>query len=96
VWRTVGLYALCGEDERDLQRRFDRLKECSPKGVMDGVDLAEFRKGRLVGTVDDVREQLAEWDALGVEMMILGVGAVPFQVSAIDDAELLLSLAASA
>jgi alkanesulfonate monooxygenase SsuD/methylene tetrahydromethanopterin reductase-like flavin-dependent oxidoreductase (luciferase family) len=96
VWRTVGLYALCGEDERDLQRRFDRLKENSTTGVVDGVDLEEFRKGRLVGTVDEVREQLGEWDALGVETIVLGVGAVPFQVSTVDDVDLLLSLAAPA
>ena len=55
MWRTLGLYALCGEDERDLERRFDRLREQSPTGVLDGIDLATFRVGRLVGTVDEVR-----------------------------------------
>ncbi|HEV7524820.1 MAG TPA: LLM class flavin-dependent oxidoreductase [Acidimicrobiia bacterium] len=90
MWRTLGLYALCGEDERDLERRFDRLRSVSPPGVLDGVDLATFRVGRLVGTVDEVRAQVAEWDALGVDTLILGVGAVPFQVSTPDDVELLL------
>jgi alkanesulfonate monooxygenase SsuD/methylene tetrahydromethanopterin reductase-like flavin-dependent oxidoreductase (luciferase family) len=91
VWRTLGLYALCGENERDLEQRFSRLKATSPPGVLDDVDLASFRKGRLVGTVEEVREQVREWDALGVETIVLGVGAVPFQVSSsIDDVELLL------
>jgi alkanesulfonate monooxygenase SsuD/methylene tetrahydromethanopterin reductase-like flavin-dependent oxidoreductase (luciferase family) len=90
VWRTLGLYALCGEDERDLEQRFTRLKATSPPGVLDDVDLASFRKGRLVGTVDEVRAQVSEWDALSVETIVLGVGAVPFQVSSIDDVELLL------
>ena len=27
VTRSLGLYALCGEDERDLERRFERLQE---------------------------------------------------------------------
>ena len=90
MWRTLGLYALCGEDERDLERRFDRLREQSPKGVLDGVDLATFRVGRLVGTVHEVRAQLREWEGLGVDTLVLGVGAVPFQVSARDDVELLL------
>ncbi len=90
VWRTLGLYALCGEDERDLEQRFTRLKATSPAGVLDDVDLASFRKGRLVGTVEEVRAQVREWDALGVETIVLGVGAVPFQVSTIDDVELLL------
>jgi alkanesulfonate monooxygenase SsuD/methylene tetrahydromethanopterin reductase-like flavin-dependent oxidoreductase (luciferase family) len=90
VWRTLGLYALCGEDERDLERRFERLRKLSPPGVLDGVDLATFRTGRLVGTVDEVRAQVRLWENLGVDTLILGVGAVPFQVSAPDDVELLL------
>jgi alkanesulfonate monooxygenase SsuD/methylene tetrahydromethanopterin reductase-like flavin-dependent oxidoreductase (luciferase family) len=90
LWRTLGLYALCGEDERDLEQRFDRMKAHAPAGVMDGVDLPSFRKGRLVGTIEEVRAQVREWDALGIETLILGVGAVPFHVSSTDDVELLL------
>ncbi len=95
MWRTLGLYALCGEDERDLERRFARLCETSPKGVLDGVDLATFRQGRLVGTVDEIRAQVRAWEALGVDTLVLGVGAVPFQVSAPDDVELLLEACTS-
>jgi alkanesulfonate monooxygenase SsuD/methylene tetrahydromethanopterin reductase-like flavin-dependent oxidoreductase (luciferase family) len=90
MWRTLGLYALCGESERDLERRFDRLRTCSPPGVLDGIDLATFRTGRLVGTVEQVREQIAAWEALGVETIMLGAGAVPFQIGSRDDVELLL------
>ena len=57
---------------------------------MDAFDLASFRQGRLVGTVDEVRAQVAGWEALGVDTIILGVGAVPFQVGTADDVELLL------
>jgi len=95
VWRTLGLYALCGEDERDLERRFERLREVSPKGVLDGVDLAEFRTGRLVGTVDEVRDQVGSWAELGIDTLILGAGAVPFQISSADDVELLLEACTS-
>lgn len=85
VWRTLGLYALCGEDEADLRRRYERLRELSPPGVVP-MDLAEYRaSGRLVGTVEQVREQVAAWSALGVETLVVGVGAVPFQVSTLDD-----------
>ena len=90
VWRTLGLYALCGENERDLARRFDRLQQLSPPGVLD-IDLEEFRKGRLVGTVAEVQEQVGEWSELGVDTLIVGAGAVPFQVSTPDDVELLVS-----
>ena len=35
VTRSLGLYTLCGEDERDLERRFERLQAVSPAGVLD-------------------------------------------------------------
>jgi len=89
VWRTLGLYALVGEDERDLARRFERLAVTSPPGVVTG-GLDQWRVGRLVGTVDEVRDQVREWRTLGVETLVLGVGAVPFQVGAPDDVELAL------
>jgi alkanesulfonate monooxygenase len=87
--RSLGLYALCGTDEHDLERRFLRLVERTPKGVIDGMPLAEWRQGRLVGTVEQIREQAATWRDLGVESLILGVGALPFQVSDLEDVELL-------
>ena len=89
VWQSIGLYALCGENESDLQRRFDRMVERTPAGVIDGVTLDEWRVGRLVGTVEQVREQVAGWADLGVETVICGPGALPFQVAALDDVELL-------
>jgi alkanesulfonate monooxygenase SsuD/methylene tetrahydromethanopterin reductase-like flavin-dependent oxidoreductase (luciferase family) len=92
VWRTLGLYALCGEDERDLSRRFELMRANSPPGVLDGVDLAEFRRGKLIGTVDEVRAQVAEWEGLGVETLVLGVGVVPFHVTSVDDIAMFASL----
>jgi probable F420-dependent oxidoreductase len=89
VTRSLGLYALCGEDEADLARRFERLRACSPPGVLDGVSLDEWRVGRLVGTVDEVRAQTEVWEELGIETLIVGAGAVPFAVAAVDDVELL-------
>jgi alkanesulfonate monooxygenase SsuD/methylene tetrahydromethanopterin reductase-like flavin-dependent oxidoreductase (luciferase family) len=89
VWRSLGLYALCGEDEADLARRFERLRANTPPGVLDGTALDDWRAGRLVGTVEQVREQVAGWEALGVETIILGVGAVPFHLGAADDVGLL-------
>jgi probable F420-dependent oxidoreductase len=86
-WRSLGLYALCGEDEADLARRFDRLRELSPPGILDHVTLDEWRVGRLVGTVEQVREQVSAWAELGVETIILGPGCVPFQMVALEDLE---------
>jgi alkanesulfonate monooxygenase SsuD/methylene tetrahydromethanopterin reductase-like flavin-dependent oxidoreductase (luciferase family) len=92
VWRTLGLYALCGEDERDLARRFELMRANSPPGVLDGVDLAEFRVGKLVGTVEEVRAQVGEWEGLGIDTLVLGVGVVPFHVTSADDVAMFGSL----
>jgi alkanesulfonate monooxygenase SsuD/methylene tetrahydromethanopterin reductase-like flavin-dependent oxidoreductase (luciferase family) len=89
VWRSLGLYALCGEDQADLERRFERLKASTPAGVLDGVSLEQWRVGRLVGTVQEVREQAEEWESLGVETIIIGAGALPFQVGDLDDVTML-------
>jgi probable F420-dependent oxidoreductase len=99
VWRSLGLYALVGENEDDLAARFERLRAATPPGVLDHVTLDEWRRGRLVGTVEQVREQVAGWADLGVETIIVGAGAVPFQVGSLDDvealAEALISIPAS-
>ena len=88
VTRSLGLYTLCGEDERDLERRFERLGRVTPRGARP-VTLEQWREGRLVGTAEQVREQAAAWAGLGVETLIVGLGAVPFAVTALDDVELL-------
>jgi alkanesulfonate monooxygenase SsuD/methylene tetrahydromethanopterin reductase-like flavin-dependent oxidoreductase (luciferase family) len=89
VWRSVGLYALVGEDEADLARRFERLRSGTPSGVLDAMTLDEWRVGRLVGTVEQVREQAAAWEELGVETLIVGPGALPFHVVSLDDVDAL-------
>ena len=74
VWRSLGLYTLVGENETDLTRRFDRLRAATPPGVLDELTLDDWRVGRLVGTVEQVGEQAAEWAELGVETLIAGAG----------------------
>lgn len=88
VTRSVGLYALAGEDEADLARRYRRLQELSP-GVLDGVELSTWRVGRLVGTVEQVAEQVHRWESLGVSSLVLSAGAMPFALASGEDVELL-------
>jgi alkanesulfonate monooxygenase SsuD/methylene tetrahydromethanopterin reductase-like flavin-dependent oxidoreductase (luciferase family) len=86
VTRSLGLYALVGDDEPDLRRRFERLKQLSPPGLLAGsvsersgsTTLDEWRRGRLVGTVEEVREQLDTWAGLGVAELIVTTGAAPW------------------
>jgi alkanesulfonate monooxygenase SsuD/methylene tetrahydromethanopterin reductase-like flavin-dependent oxidoreductase (luciferase family) len=87
VTRSLGLYALAGEDRRDLERRYERMRRLAPGGMLDAVTLDEWKVGRLVGTVSEVAEQAAGWRALGVAELILGAGPLPFSVAALDDLE---------
>jgi probable F420-dependent oxidoreductase len=89
VRRTLGLYALAGEDGRDLAARYERMRTEAPGGMLDRVPLEEWRAGRLVGTPDQLAEQVAGWKALGVAEIIVSAGPLPFSVSDRDDLELL-------
>ncbi len=88
VTRSVGLSTLVGDDDSDLLRRFRHLCDKAPTtaGTLD-----EWRRGRLVGTVDEVGRQLEEWAALGVDTVVLGVGAAPFSATGLDDMAMLAS-----
>jgi probable F420-dependent oxidoreductase len=88
VTRSLGLNTLVGEDGRDLERRFRRLQERSLPGLVDGVSLDEWRRGRLVGTVGEVVEELAAWRSLGVDSLIVTLAATPFSVISPDDVDL--------
>jgi alkanesulfonate monooxygenase SsuD/methylene tetrahydromethanopterin reductase-like flavin-dependent oxidoreductase (luciferase family) len=88
VWRSLGLYALCGHDQADLERRFARMRHTMPAGVVNGT-VDEWREGRLVGTVDEIRAQRDQWEKLGVETLIVGAGPLPFSITALDDVEVL-------
>jgi len=85
---SLGLDTLVGADEADLRRRFERLRNLSPPGVLDSTTLDEWRRSRLVGTPEQVRQQIDRWAELGVEELIVGAGAVPFAVTDPDDVSL--------
>jgi alkanesulfonate monooxygenase SsuD/methylene tetrahydromethanopterin reductase-like flavin-dependent oxidoreductase (luciferase family) len=90
VTRTLGLTALVGENEVDLRRRFEARMAATPPGVISE-SFEEQRKGRLVGTVEQVREQLGAWRDLGVSTLVVNLGALPFGVPDPDDLELVAS-----
>jgi len=87
--RTLGLYALAGEDERDLALRYERMRTDAPGGMLDRVPLDQWRTGRLVGTPEQIADQVAGWAGLGVAELIVSAGPLPFSVSGLDDLELL-------
>jgi len=80
VRRSVGLYAVVGEDERDLDARWRALQRWTPGGALDGSDPVSWGRDKLVGTPEQVIERLAAFADLGVEEMIVSVGSLPFAV----------------
>ncbi len=93
--RSVGVYVLTGKDTADIKRRFERLIDRTPVGVLtDGktgsaVSWDEFRASRFAGTTTEVVDRLGELADLGVEEVIVTLGALPFQLSDVEDIELL-------
>lgn len=93
VTRSVNRLALVGHDEADLRRRWEELGRVSAPGVLRGMSLDDYRQGRLVGTVAQVREQLGAWEARGVATLVVSLGALPFTVTGFDALELMASAA---
>jgi probable F420-dependent oxidoreductase len=93
--RSVGAYALAGRDEADVRLRFERLVDATPRGILKAssaggaVSWEEFRKDRVAGTVGEVVDRLGRLEEMGAEEVIVGLGAVPFQVADEDDVELI-------
>jgi probable F420-dependent oxidoreductase len=85
VSRSLGLYALVGWTEGDLEYRFGRMQEFAPGGMLDGVSLDQWRQDRLVGTTEEVAAQVAAWEELGIESLIVSAGPLPFSVCDPDD-----------
>jgi alkanesulfonate monooxygenase SsuD/methylene tetrahydromethanopterin reductase-like flavin-dependent oxidoreductase (luciferase family) len=80
VRRSLGLTTLIGRDAEDLVARWRRLQAWMPGGALDGAELRDWAASRLVGTPDQVLEQLRGWEARGVEQVVCGFGGVPFSV----------------
>jgi probable F420-dependent oxidoreductase len=76
---SVGLYTVLGEDERDLVRRWGELERWMP-GALAGQAMGEWRADALVGTVPEVRERVAAFEALGVEEIVVAPAPLPFAI----------------
>jgi probable F420-dependent oxidoreductase len=92
--RSVGAYLLAGRDDADLTRRFERLVERTPDGVLlveetgRALSFDEFRHRGIVGTPDYVVDRLGRLEEMGAEEVVVSLGALPFQVADLEDIEL--------
>jgi alkanesulfonate monooxygenase SsuD/methylene tetrahydromethanopterin reductase-like flavin-dependent oxidoreductase (luciferase family) len=75
---SLGLFTVVGEDEADLARRYELMRERLPPGVVDAVPLEGLRRDGLVGTPADVLERLERFAALGVGELVVGPAPVWF------------------
>lgn len=80
VHRSVGLYTLVGEDEKDLVSRYRALQRWTPGNALDGELLDDWGRDKLVGTPEQVHERLAAFASHGVEEMIISAGSLPFAI----------------
>lgn len=100
--RSVGVYLLAGTDEGDVRRRFERLAEATPKGVLQArlngaaVSWEEFRRHHVAGAVGEVTDELGRLRDLGVEEVVVTLGTLPFQLGDEEDVELVGSEIAAA
>jgi probable F420-dependent oxidoreductase len=77
---SVGLYGLIAEDERTLSDLWRRARGAMPGGALDGESLEDWCADTLSGTPERVRERVAEWEAAGVEEIVLSPWVLPFAV----------------
>jgi probable F420-dependent oxidoreductase len=80
VARSLGLYTLVGEDERDLVARYRALQRWMPGGGLDGELLDDWARDKLVGTPEAVIHRLADFAAMGVGEFIVSAASLPFAI----------------
>ncbi|MCI0633336.1 MAG: LLM class flavin-dependent oxidoreductase [Actinobacteria bacterium] len=68
---SLGLFTVVGEDEADVVRRYELMRERLPAGVVDAVPLDELRVDGLVGTPGQVLGRLERFATLGVSELIV-------------------------
>lgn len=86
--RTVGLYALLGEDEPAAREAFARGRAAMPGGAMDDDTYERWCDETLSGTPDRVLGRLRVLEDLGVEEVVVAPWVLPFAVPRPEQVEL--------
>lgn len=68
---SLGLYTVVGEDDADVERRWETMRDVLPPGVADAVGLETLRSEGLAGTPEQVLERLSAFAALGVGELVV-------------------------
>jgi alkanesulfonate monooxygenase SsuD/methylene tetrahydromethanopterin reductase-like flavin-dependent oxidoreductase (luciferase family) len=77
---SIGLYTVVGEDEDAAREEFERGRASFPAGAMDGETWESWRADTLSGSPGQAMERVREFEALGVEEIVLSPGVLPFSI----------------
>lgn len=86
--RSVGLYALLGEDGAAARASFERGRAAAPGDAMAGDDFDSWRADTLSGTPAEVLDRVAAFEDLGVEELIVAPWVLPFAIHEPEQVEL--------
>ena len=77
---SLGLFTVVGENEADLQRRYELMGQQLPAGTGQKLGLDTLRKECLAGTTDEVVERVRSFADLGVSDLIVCPSPVWFSM----------------
>ncbi len=78
--RSVGLYALPGNDPTEVTGRWERYLAANP-WAQPPPRLEDWRSDKLCGTPEEIVARIRAFEAAGAEEVILCFGLLPFQVA---------------
>jgi probable F420-dependent oxidoreductase len=87
VKTSVGLYTIVGTDDRDAARAWVGMSAHGPIDA-SGMKREEFVGDALVGSAEHCVARIKEFEALGVEHLVVTFGIVPFSIWDEDQVEL--------
>ena len=77
---SVGLHALLGEDEAAARAAFERGRAAMPGGALDAETYGSWRADTLSGTPAEALARVAEFEARGVEEIVVAPWVLPFAI----------------
>ncbi|MGH2706354.1 MAG: LLM class flavin-dependent oxidoreductase [Actinomycetota bacterium] len=80
IRRSVGLYALVGQDEMELSSRWHRYLSANP-WMPGGLSVQAWGLDKLCGTPQHIARRVDAFADAGVEEVILSFGLLPFQLA---------------
>ena len=77
---SIGLYGIAGRTEEDARQVFQRARASFPGDAMHDETWESWRADTLSGSIEQIRERAAEFDALGVAELIVSPWTLPFTI----------------